>query len=151
MQRKQSNVLALAFLLIFFAGCGRKTRNIFAFDEHAAPRISKLSFSAVQGVVAQRTPQGNLIRWVALEVPKNPQPTAPYFCVKNFTGYNVYRLVRTNIIPKGPRNKHPIKDTSFLDRHAHAGYYLVRAVFTCDHAVTEGPVSHIVYTQENKE
>lgn len=141
---KIKNLLSLAsiFILFTFCSCGRKIRNIYSFDEQENRRINKLSLPIVQGVAAKKTPHGNLISWFAIDVPQD----------KNFAGYNVYHLVRTNIIPKHSCNKNPLQTTTFLDSKKHhtkkPGYYLVRAAFTHNDSIIEGPISHIVYIQD---
>ncbi len=138
----------LLMLTIGICGCGRKQRNIFSFDGKELPRVNKLALPAVSGVSACKKEHGALVSWFALNLPTTADPATPYFCSKYFAGYNVYRLVRTNIIPKHPRNKNPLTTTEFFDkkmpRKNKTHYYLVRAVFIYNDTSTEGPTSLIV-------
>ncbi len=144
--------MAAGLFIFMFSGCGRKQKNIFSFDKQEQIRLNKLSLPAAQGVTAKKTPHGNQISWFALELPQRPAPETPYLCAKHFLGYNVYRLVRINVIPKHPCNRKPINQTSFIDRRRPKKkqplYYLVRAVFTYNKNITEGPTSLIVRLQD---
>lgn len=136
------------FLCCLLCSCGRKTKNIFVFDNPNELHINKLALPAVQGVSAHKDPGGTLISWFALPLPLVPSPTTPYLCSSCFVGYNVYRLVRTNIIPKHPRNRSPIQTTTFLDLHRPSNkkqnLYLVKAVFMHKGSPIEGPISQII-------
>jgi len=143
------NLLSCLLLSITLCSCGRKQKNIFSFENQEFHRVNKLTLPSVHGVTAKKTPQGNLITWFALQLPtSSSNPATKYLCSQYFTGYNVYRLVRTNIIPKQPCNKRPLKNTNFLDSKKvkinKPIYYLVRAVFTYNNAIVESPTSHIV-------
>ncbi len=149
---RQLNNLTWCFLMFFglltLCSCGRKQKNLFSFGEQEAPRINKLALPAVKGVTAEKKQNGALISWFALDLPQTGAIETPYLCSKYFAGYNVYRLVRTNIIPKHPRNKQPIKATEFFDKKLPqkktATHYLVRALFIYKNISIEGPTSHIV-------
>lgn len=140
-------ILILSILSCFCA-CGRKQRNIFLFDNQDIPRANKLTLPAVKGVKVREKSHGALVTWFPLDIPSTCAATNPYYCDKCFAGYNVYRLTRTNIIPRHPQNKRPIKATEFFDKKIPLNkknlYYLVRAVFICNKTPVEGPVSLIV-------
>jgi hypothetical protein len=143
----QQHILAF-LILLSICSCGRKQKNIFSFTDQDLPRANKLAFPAVKGIKVYKKHPGAIVTWFALDLPTTPSPTSPFFCQKNFVGYNVYRLVRINIIPKHPLNRHPLKTTEFFDkklpRNNKPAYYLVRAVFIYNNAPIEGPSSLIV-------
>lgn len=148
MKTPQHVFCSMLIVLLSMCSCGRKQKNIFSFGDQDLPRINKLVLPAVRGVTAEKKQNGTLVTWFALDLPTTPVPTTPYLCAKYFAGYNVYRLVRTNIIPKHPCNKKPLKVTTFFDKKIPKNithvYYLVRAVFVYNKASTEGPTSLIV-------
>lgn len=140
---KKFILLPYAFLLLF-SGCGRKQRNIFHFPENEPIVFNKLDFPVVKQVKVTQTTQGNKISWQAIK----PQQFKVKECPCSVQGYNVYRLVRTSIIPKQPLNKKIIEKTMWLDttmpKNTKQAFYLVRALFMVNDRIIEGPISLIV-------
>lgn len=146
------HIILILVICTNFCACGRKQKNIFSFDNQETQKISKLDLPAVKGVKAKRHPLGAVITWFDLNLSATANPQAPYLCCKNLAGYNVYRLARTNIIPRHPCNKRPLKITTFVDKKLPQGkrniYYLVRAVFSYNQTEIEGPTSLVVKLNE---
>ena len=147
--KKWHRLLGITFVLIICTcGCGRKQKNIFFCEEQSIPRANKLILPTVRGVVVQPKADGCLISWQKPTIPSIPKLSTPYLCSQCFVGYNVYRLVRTNIIPKNSCNAKPIQIRKFFDQKPpcknRSTDYLVRTVFLYDNLFIEGPNSLIV-------
>ena len=142
-------------LVILFSACGRKQKNIFSFADQNIPQINRLGLPVVRGVSATHTGHTNMINWLT---PQLATPfTAQQLSNKNFSdffiGYNVYRLVRNNIIPKMPLNKNPLKTTFYIDKkikHHKRYFYLIKTVFVINKQTLEGPASAITGTSSQK-
>jgi hypothetical protein len=145
-------LLGITFVLIIsISSCGRKQKNIFFCEEQNLPRANKLALPTVRGVAVHQKANGYLISWQEPLIPSTPTPSMPYLCTQCFAGYNVYRLVRTNIIPKNSCNEKPIRTKKIFDQKLHCKNrptgYLIRTVFFYDNLLVEGPNSLIVRTK----
>ena len=150
--KSTKHILVVSLIILFgmlLTSCGRKQKNIFSFSHDNIPIVNKLSLPVVRGVTIQKTKAGNLINWLTPDLSKIPQEKSLLFN-KNlahcFTGFNIYRLVRNNIIPKHPINNKPITTTNYLDKkasHQKQTLYLVKIVFSINQQLIEGPASAI--------
>lgn len=143
--------LCLIILLgIFLPTCGRKQKNIFSFSQEDVPVINKLSLPVVRGITIQKTKDGALITWLAPNLSHMQQETNKSLS-DLFIGFNIYRLVRNNIIQKHPINKKPVTKTEYLDKkvfNKKQNLYLVKIVFSINQQTIEGPASAIASLQE---
>jgi hypothetical protein len=145
-------ISALFVLCLFFTGCGRKQKNIFHFpSEEENLKINKLYFPAVGGLKVKRTPQGNLLSWIAVKCPKELEIEGNRRVGVEFMGYNVYRLVNELFVSKKTVNEFFIKETKFLDNkileknlveQKHS--YIVCPVFSVHDRILQGPSSQVV-------
>lgn len=145
-------ILALFLMILLgicLATCGRKRKNIFSFSNDNMPVVNKLSLPVVRGITLQKANNGYLINWLMPDLSQVLQEKSLLF-KKNlascFIGFNIYRLVRNNIIPKHPINKKPITTTEYLDKKApqkKQTLYLVKIVFSINQQIIEGPASAI--------
>lgn len=135
-------ILIVAFIcagIVLLSCCGRKQKNIFQFSDESISSTAKLSLPIIKGLAAHTTINGYSISWFEVKIDN---------AATQLIGYNVYRLVRTNIIPKHPLNNKPLKEPLFLDTKKidsnKPAYYLVRGVFCAHKKIIEGPASNIV-------
>ena len=136
----------IILLLLFFSGCGKKQKNVFDFTKKkVVAKVFKFELGFVKGVQVKKTDQGNLITWNVLDVSPKYE--------KYFVGYNVYRLVRSSIIPKKSLNNKPIIKNELLDGEVlslsdefklKSYCYVVRPVFLIDEKIIFGAISQIV-------
>lgn len=148
----RTTIISLWFtILLSLLACGRKQKNIFTFADEGVPQINKLSLPVIRGVNITKTTQANTITWLT------PDLTKPFVnqSIPNkkfsdfFVGYNIYRLVRNNIIPKNPLNKKPLTTTTYTDKkikHTKRSFYLIKTVFVINKQTIEGPASAIAGT-----
>jgi hypothetical protein len=145
------NKIYLIFILIFcFSGCGKKQKNIFDFTQKKInPKINKFELGFIKGITAKKTTSGNLITWNKLKTNKKH--------INNFKGYNIYRLVRSSIIPKKSLNKKIIENTNYLDQEIfllpddfkQKNYcYVIKPVFFIENKIFLGITSQIACTEK---
>lgn len=103
-------ILRYLFLfLVLLNGCGKKQRNIFDFSEKKVDfKVNKFNLGFIKGIQVKKTHLGNLITWNFLDISSEYKD--------DFIGFNIYRLVRSSLIPKKTLNKKPIIQCQFLDK-----------------------------------
>ncbi|MFH1461334.1 MAG: hypothetical protein ABIF12_00080 [bacterium] len=142
-------ILKYLFLfLVLLSGCGKKQKNIFDFyDKKVVSKVNKFNLGFIKGTNAKNTVSGNLITWNFLDISSEYK--------KSFVGFNVYRLVRSSLIPKKALNKKPLIQNQFLDKEIlslsselkqESYCYAVRSVFFIEDKFVFGAISQIVCT-----
>ncbi|MBD3273376.1 hypothetical protein GF385_03455 [Candidatus Dependentiae bacterium] len=137
----------ICYLFLFFLfGCGKKQKNIFDFSKKEVfKKVNKFELGFIKNVKVEKKTFGNLITWDYSNVSNQ--------YVKNFSGFFIYRLVRSSIIPKKSLNKKPILENKFLDKEIlslpsdlkQKNYcYVVRPVFFIEKRKILGLLSQIV-------
>lgn len=136
--------------LLLLSGCGRKQKNIFDFTEKKTVyRVDKFDLGFIKGIQVKKTDQGSFITWNSLVSEKKEYK-------KDFIGYNVYRLVRSSLVPKKSLNKKPIIHTNFMDKEVlllspdlkQKSYcYVLRPVFLIEEQIYLGAISQVVCTR----
>lgn len=145
---KITNYIILFLLLL--SGCGRKQKNIFNFSEKEnLKKVNKFDLGFIKGIQVKKTDLGNLITWNSLYKEKKELK-------RSFLGYNIYRLVRSSLVPKNPLNKKTIIQTMFLDKEVLfiSSYlkqkrycYVLRSVFLIEDKIYLGLISQIICTK----
>ena len=140
----------IVLFLLLFSGCGKKQKNIFNFSEKKPiNKVNKFDLGFIKGIQIKKTDLGNLITWNILDKEKKEFK-------KYFLGYNIYRLVRSSLVPKNPLNKKPIIQTMFLDKEIlflssdlkQKRYcYVLRSVFQIEEKNYLGAISQIICTK----
>jgi len=130
-----SYALLACILLCVLIGCGKKPKNILAFDEpNKKQKIRRIFYPTVKNISIKPTQPGTQLSWKPLEH-------------ENLKGYNVYRFSQKMFIPKNPINKKPLLITEFIDSHSprsHKAYYVVSGVFESQGNLVVGPLSQII-------
>ena len=139
----------IILFLLLLSGCGRKQKNIFDFTEKkTVHRVDKFDLGFIKGIQVKKTDQGSLVTWDFLSAEKK-------IYKNDFIGYNVYRLVRSSLIPKKSLNKKPIIQTTFLDKEVlllssdlkQKSYcYVLRPVFLVEERIYLGTISQVACT-----
>ncbi len=140
----------IVLFLLLFSGCGKKQKNIFNFSEKKTiNKVNKFDLGFIKGIQIKKTDLGNLITWNILDKEKKEFK-------KYFLGYNIYRLVRSSLVPKNSLNKKPIIQTMFLDKEIlflssdlkQKRYcYVLRSVFQIEEKNYLGAISQIICTK----
>lgn len=140
----------ILILVLFFSGCGKKQKNIFDFTQKKPnSKINKFELGFIKGIEVKKNDSGNLISWNKFKTQKK--------YINNFKGYNVYRLVRSSIIPKKPLNKKPLNNLNYLDKEIFSisndftqkNYcYAVKPVFIIENKFFFGITSQIACTKK---
>ena len=141
-----SCIIFIAIAIILLPQCGRKKKDIFSFPAYTKNiKVNKLELPAPQEISIVKTNNANVISWSKIDNQKG------MFLQKNHSikilGYNVYRFLKNRFIPRNPINKKPVAENSLTDFYAnkkHHFCYLVRAVFSVDKQILEGPASQII-------
>ena len=143
----------IILFLLLLSGCGRKQKNIFVFAEKKTiHRVDKFDLGFIKGIQVKKTDQGSLITWNSLESEKSEYK-------KDFIGYNIYRLVRSSLVPKKSLNKKPIIQTSYLDKEVlllssdlkQKSYcYVLRPVFLIEEIIYLGVISQVACTGQRE-
>ncbi len=139
----------MILFLLLLSGCGRKQKNIFDFTEKkTVHRVDKFDLGFIKGIQVKKTDQGSLVTWDSLDAEKK-------IYKNDFIGYNIYRLVRSSLIPKKSLNKKPIIQTTFLDKEVlllssdlkQKSYcYVLRPVFLVEERIYLGTISQVACT-----
>lgn len=120
--------------------CGRKQRTLFQFPESDSVKINKLMLPIPRGLEVTAQDKGTLITWHEVIPPQQPIQST-------LIGYNVYRFVKGRFVSKSPITKRPVAANQFLDarckKNRNNYSYMVRAVFSIDKQIIQGPASHI--------
>lgn len=137
----------LFIFLILLSACGKKQKNVFDFStKKEFFKISKFDLGFVKNLIVTKTDQGYFLSWQKLSSKYKDDRV-------NFLGYDIYRLVRSLIIPKKSVNSFPIKDTTFLDTEILSLSkeflpvkicYVVVPVFSVDGRIVKGLISQII-------
>lgn len=141
-----TRILLLSIFLFLLPACGKKQKNIFNFSHNKKSlKISKFDLDFVKNITITKTCNGYFLSWQKIAFKSNDKII--------FVGYNVYRLVRSLIIPKKSINSIPIKDTIFLDKKIlylskeflqKKICYVVIPIFNIDGQIMKGLVSQII-------
>ena len=140
-----NKTLALLIFVVTFTECGRKQRTLFQFPEKESISINKLTLPTARGL--QITAQNNdaLLTWLAVDLPDitTQSPNQPIILV----GYHIYRFPKGRFVTKTPITKQPVQTTQFRDssrlKNKKQFCYMVRAIFSIDNHIFQGPASRI--------
>ncbi len=142
-------IIFFLILLFFLSSCGKKQKNIFDFTpkkEHF--KVNRLDLCSIKNLKIQKNEFGNFISWKDVDYKSSNSKI-------KFLGFNVYRLVKSLIIPKKPLNDSYIKNNFFLDKEVlklpkdqiqKNYYYVVNAIFDVDGVIVKGPLSQVACT-----
>lgn len=117
-------------------GCGRKPKNILAFDEanKSSQKPSHIIYPAVKNAKLKQDRSGTHLSWNPIEHEK-------------LKGYNVYRFSHKTFVPKKPYNDQLLTFSEFDDQKppkTYEAHYIIRAVFEKNDKSLEGPTSQII-------
>lgn len=129
-----------------FSGCARKRKNIFSFPtaQEKAAVLSPLSLPTITDLELRHDAGLVQLSWRPVEVNGLPDTV-------QLVGYNLYRFFDDSFISATPLNNEPLTGCSVVQNvPTKPTYYAVRAVFSCDGALKEGPLSHTVIASHAK-
>ena len=145
-------VVLLLIFLILLSACGKKQPNIFDFSpKKEFCKVSKFDLGFVKNLKVTKTDRGYTLFWQELA---KQNLSLKYKNAKiQFLGYDIYRLVRSSIIPKKSLNDFPIKETEFVDTQILSlskefvlenPCYVVVPIFNVDGRTVKGLISQVI-------
>jgi hypothetical protein len=141
-----TRITGLLLIVIFFAHCGRKQRNVFNFPVKETAKINRLSLPAIRGLKVFKDKGGNTqLTWLAINdadllLTNGKKP--------RLVGYHVYRLVKGHFVPKQPITPQPLEKPEYIDpltrKNKKHRCYMIRGIFKIEGQIIQGPASQVV-------
>lgn len=115
----------LIFMILLFAGCGRKNTNFLVFNaSEKKKRVNRLTLPNIHGLAGTIKKDVVTLTW-------KPCDTTKLNKNDEFLGYRVYKFLKTGFIPKKSVGKRIFTEPVFEEKRTNnkTFCYLVRGVF----------------------